>query len=226
MKFKKSLFGFNKKQVKQFVEKNDADQKAMQAQRERIAELVEQNERLTKQVEKYQEDEQAVSRALITSQELADKLKNDAEKYSDIVLTRAKIFYAAWQAYTQTLVASLSDSEVQQLNSVIVKIEKLINAYEGKNVAEQSADLSRKAADEQTSSNEAKTADTSAKSADEKQVPSHNPIKRMEQVSGHAIDLRELVAPTQSLADICRDLGLTATQGELKLDLDATKGED
>lgn len=220
MKFKKSLFGFNKKQVKQFVEKSDADQKAMQAQRERIAELVEQNEALSAEVKKLRDNEEAVSRALIVSQELADKLKDDAERFSDVVLTRAKIFYAAWQAYTQTLVASLSDAEVQQLNGIIVKIERLIDAYEGKSVAKQSADLSRKAAGEQSSS---KAADGTAKTD---KAPSPNPIKRVEQVSGHVIDLRELVAPTQSLADICRDLGLTATQGELKLDLDATKGED
>lgn len=222
MKFKKSLFGFNKKQVKQFVEKNDADQKAMQAQRERIAELAEQNEALSAEVKKLRDNEEAVSRALIVSQELADRMKDDAERFSDVVLTRAKIFYAAWQAYTQTLVASLSDAEVQQLNGIIVKIERLIDAYEGKSVAEQSADLSRKVASEQTSSTAA-AADGSSNGAD---TPSPNPIKRVEQVSGHVIDLRELVAPTQSLADICRDLGLTATQGELKLDLDATKGED
>lgn len=222
MKFKQSLFGFNKKQVKQFVEKSDADQKAMQAQRERIAELVEQNEALSAEVKKLRDNEEAVSRALIVSQELADKLKDDAERFSDVVLTRAKIFYAAWQAYTQTLVASLSDAEVQQLNGIIVKIERLIDAYEGKSVAKQSADLSRKAAGEQSSSKAAAADGT----ANTDKAPSLNPIKRVEQVSGHVIDLRELVAPTQSLADICRDLGLTATQGELKLDLDATKGED
>ena len=34
-----------------------------------------------------------------------------------------------------------------------------------------------------------------------------NPIDKVQKASGQAIDLRELVRPTESLADLCRDLG-------------------
>ncbi|MCM1290248.1 MAG: DivIVA domain-containing protein [Corallococcus sp.] len=35
-----------------------------------------------------------------------------------------------------------------------------------------------------------------------------NPIEKVQQASGQVIDLRELVRPNESLADLCRDLGL------------------
>lgn len=224
MKFKKSLFGYNAKQVdKAIKEKTESDAKVMQQQKERIAELLKQNEELTKEVEKLRGDEEAVSRALVVSQELADKMKNDAEKFSDVVLTRAKIFYAAWQAYAQTMVAALSEKEVEMFNNLVRKVERLINSYDGKNINGETADLVRKVVlpEVETAASNARPNPIAAGIR-----PSNNPIKRLEQASGQAIDLRELIAPKQSLADICKDLGLVASDGELKLDLDATKGED
>ena len=135
MNFKKVFRGYDPDEVDKYIA--DTAQKEQQirtAQKERIDELSDENYTLRQQVKQYQTDEQAISKSLIASQHLAQELKFDAERYSDLVLSRAKIFYATWRAYAKTLIASLSEEEVRQFNVLKKKIEDVINAYEGKDV--------------------------------------------------------------------------------------------
>ena len=113
-------------------------------------------------------------------------MRLDADKYSEFVLTRAKIFCASWQAYSQTLIAALTDEEVKAFNALQKKIESLIADYENRGAKEAAA--------------------TEAKN-DENCVFS-NPISRIEGASEQIIDLNELVTPTQSLEEICIELGV------------------
>ncbi len=141
MNFKKVFRGYDPKQVDKYIaETAQKEQQLRTAQKERIDELSDENYALRQQIKQYQTDEQAISKSLIASQQLAQELKFDAEKYSELVLSRAKIFYATWRAYAQTLLASLSDEEVRQFNILQKKLENVINAYEGKDVAKETAE--------------------------------------------------------------------------------------
>ena len=191
MKFKKVLRGYDPKEVDRHLSETAAkEQEIRAAQKERIAELSEENRALRKLVRQYHADEQAISSSLIASQNLAHEVKLDADKYSEFVLTRAKIFCASWRAYSRTLVASLSDEEVRELNSLQRKIENLIDAYEGKEVAEVAA----------------------AEADSDKKHAFSNPISRIEGVSEQIIDLEELTNPSQSLEEICAELGLACRE--------------
>lgn len=132
MKFKKSFRGYDPEQVERYLKENSEKESKMRAvQKERIDMLSDENFSLRKQLRQYQEDEKAISQSLIDSRHMAEEVKGNAEKYSELVLTRAKTFYAAWKAYSQTLISSLSDEEVIAFNSVLKKIENLINVYQG-----------------------------------------------------------------------------------------------
>ncbi len=138
MNFKKVFRGYDPIEVDNYIAETEAnEQKIRAAQKERIDELSDENYSLRQQVKQYQTDEQAISKSLIASQHLAQELKFDAERYSDLVLSRAKIFYATWRAYAKTLVASLSEEEIRAFNVLQKKIENMINAYEGKDVAKE-----------------------------------------------------------------------------------------
>ena len=187
MKFKKVLRGYDPKEVdRNLAETAAKEQEIRVSQKERIEELSEENRALRKLVKQYHADEQAISSSLIASQNLAKEVRLDADKYSEFVLTRAKIFCASWRAYSQTLVASLSDEEVRELNLLQRKIENLINSYEGKEVAEVAA----------------------AEADSVKNNVFSNPISRIESVGEQIIDLDELTNPSQSLEEICAELGL------------------
>lgn len=151
MKFKKVFRGYDPAQVDKYIAELTAkEQQIRTAQKERIDELSDENYALRQQVKQYQTDEQAISKSLIASQHLAQELKFDAQKYSDLVLSRAKIFYATWRAYAKTLVASLSSDELKAFNELQRKVENVINAYEGKDVErEMSQPLNVKKEDEQ-----------------------------------------------------------------------------
>lgn len=135
MNFKKVFRGYDPDQVDKYIAETALKEQQLRvAQKERIDELLDENYTLRQQVAQYQTDEQAISKSLVASQKLAQELKFDAEKYSDLVLSRAKIFYATWRAYAQTLIASLSPEEVEEFNKIQKKIENIINAYEGKDI--------------------------------------------------------------------------------------------
>ena len=187
MKFKMVLRGYDPKEVdKHLADTSAKEQEIRVAQKERIAELSEENRALKKLVKQYHADEQAISSSIIASQNLAQVVRLDADKYSEFVLTRAKIFCASWQAYSQTLIAALTDEEVRAFNAIQKKIESLIVDYENRGAKEAAA--------------------TEAKN-DENCVFS-NPISRIEGASEQIIDLNELVTPTQSLEEICIELGV------------------
>ncbi len=208
MKFKRVFRGYDVKQVDAYILHVQEDEKQhSQALKERIDELTEENYVLLKQVEQYQTDEKAISKSLIDSQKLADELTQDAEKYSDLVLTRAKIFYAAWSAYSQTLIATLSDDEVKSFNKIQGKIENIINAYEGKNIADDSKDLVQMANSQEDVVMTEQLDITPSEATMQQRL--QNPIDKVQQASDYTIDLRELASTDQSLEQLCADLGLT-----------------
>ena len=187
MKFRKVLRGYDQKEVNKYLNDTASKEQEIRAsQKERIDELLEENRALRKLVHQYHADEQAISQSLIASHSLAKDVRLDADKYSEMVLTRAKIFCASWRAYSQTLVASLSDEEVQEFNSLQRKIEKLICTYEGSEAKEVAA----------AEANSARNEDFS------------NPISRIEGAAEQIIDLNELITPQESLEEICAELGL------------------
>lgn len=235
MKFKKVLSGYSPKQVDEYL--RDLTQKHEQvrlAQKQHLDELTEENYQLRQKVKQFEQDEQAISKSLIESQKLASELKNDAVRFSELVLSRAKVFYATWQAYAKTLVATLDDQELLQFGRLMAKIERLINAYEGKNVhsdvktivdkvrqtdvVETPTDQPQEDADDaqtEVAATETPPAETPdlAPSATTMGVYA-NPIDKVEQ-AGQVIDLRELTKVDDSLEQLCVDLGLiTPQEGE------------
>lgn len=232
MDFKKVFRGYDPQEVEKYIA--DTAQKEQQlraSQKERIDELLDENYILRQQVKQYQTDEQAISKSLIASQNLAQELKFDAEKYSDLVLSRAKIFYATWRAYSQTLIASLSAEEVREFNALQRKIESVINAYEGKDVAKEMTERAennkqtdagvitdtKSDSQKQAVATEALVQSAEASMAETVEVtPSEttmgvfaNPITKIENAADQVIDLRELTHPDMSLEDLCAELGLT-----------------
>lgn len=196
MKFDRVFRGYNPEQVDKFLEdeqKKHSDQLALQ--RQRLEEFADENWSLRKQVEKYKAEEEAISKSLVESQKVAEQTQNDAEKFAQLTLLRAKIFYATWNAYSQTLVSALSDEEVARFNELKRKVESVINAYEGGDVAKEAAAIA-----EVLKTNDGKTAPQTT-----------NPIQKVEQAA-HAIELQELMVPKQSLGDLCRDLGLNVSK--------------
>ena len=188
MKFKKVFRGYDPKEVDRHLnETANKEQQIRASQKERIDELLEENRTLRSTVQKYQANEQAISQALVDSHRLAEDLKLDAERYSKLVLNRAKIFCASWRAYSQTLAATLTDKEVREFNALQRKIEGLIAAYEGKDDREVAA----------------------AQAVSDTAHAFFNPIDKVEGASEQVIDLKELVSPSQTLDEICAELGLT-----------------
>ena len=202
MKFRKVFRGYDPAQVENYlVTQEKKNSEICSAQKQRIDELAQENTALRTVVAKYREDESAVSKALVASNKLALELQNDAEKFSELTLSRAKIFYATWYAYSQTFVSALSGEEVRQFNQLKLKVERIINAFEGQNVQHFASEVMEKL-----------TAEESAEHTDAVGQTAHvNPIEKITAVA-HARELSELLKPTETLGELCRDLGLNTDE--------------
>ena len=188
MKFSKSFRGYNVAEVDNYIQnQQQCFDEVTATQKERIFELVDENGKLQQQLDQYRLDEKAISQSLVESNKLAVQLKNDAENYSKVVLQRAKVFYATWQSYAKTMLTALSSQEVAQFNLLLKKIEQLMQDYQGDDTAV--------VASQQLAS----TVDA---------TNLVNPVNKVANASGHAIDLAEILKPEQSLEELCGDLGL------------------
>ena len=130
MKFDKSFRGYDTTQVDNYLKaQQDHFDQVTATQKQRIFQLSDENEQLKAQLSKYQLDEKAIKDSLIESQKLAIQLKNDADKYSNLVLKRAKLFYATWQAYAKTMLNALSPQEMAQFSALMHQIEGLMQSF-------------------------------------------------------------------------------------------------
>ncbi len=213
MQFKKCFRGYNPQQVDKYINETAQKEKDIRiAQKQRIDQLTEENRLLTEQVMQYQQDEQAISKSLIETQKLVEEMRGDAERFSQLVLARAKLFYASWRAYSQTLIATLSPQEVENFNKLQKKLEFIINAYEGKDVHAETIQLKERILNGKQPQ---QCASTTAQPAEDANVtPTQttmgvykNPITAVEQAA-QVIDLRELATTDLNLEEICKDLGL------------------
>jgi cell division septum initiation protein DivIVA len=211
MKFNKEFRGYNKAEVDAYIADTERKTEEVQrSQKERIFQLVEENSKLLEQVSQYQRDEQAISKSLVESQKLATELTGDAERFAALTLSRAKIFYATWQSYAKTLMSGLTDEEVRQFNMLSKRIEDIINAFEGNDVAETIAvvDTRLGSAEKSIIAENRSTIPTTKTMA---QIPDRlvNPIEKVVvATTANNTELMDMLKPDKSLEELCRELGL------------------
>ena len=73
--FKTSIFGYNKKEVKKYLQKqNEIDESVLEQQKQRIFILREENARLTTKLKGYKHREKAILAAMIDSRKQAESI--------------------------------------------------------------------------------------------------------------------------------------------------------
>ncbi|MCM1195249.1 MAG: DivIVA domain-containing protein [Corallococcus sp.] len=216
MEFKRVFRGYDVDEVDKYISETEEKERTIRrAQRERIDELSDENYSLRQQLNELKANREAVSEALIISQNAAKETELNAKEYSDRVLFQAKKFYATWQAYSKTIAASFTDDELKAFNGLQRKIERAISAYEkerfddAQTAATDVAEVSVSADFDERSPSESELDATSPDADEVKQTGKLvNPIEKVESASKHTIDLRELTRTDESLEDLCADLGL------------------
>ena len=96
---------------------------------------------------------------------------------------------------------------MKSFNKIQGKIENIINAYEGKNIADDSKDLVQMANSQEDVVMTEQLDITPSEATMQQRL--QNPIDKVQQASDYTIDLRELASTDQSLEQLCADLGLT-----------------
>lgn len=229
MKFRKKFRGYDPYEVDRYLQEHaEKESKIRASQKERIDQLADENYVLRQELKGYRSDEKAIAQSLIESQNLAKEVKFNAEVYADVVLHRAKTFYATWRAYSQTLVSSLSKEEVAAFNALHKKIENLINAYEGKDVDYEMSQLDENKAAGEADATEAdsegvmnelaaKSADMIEKAREAKRQKKESKISFVESKrdSDDEEELLELVFPVNDAHEpLAQQEDVAAAQGQ------------
>ena len=133
MEFKKVFRGYDPKQVDRYIaETAERESSTLVAQRDRIDELSEENYNLRERITELTRRQNDVAEVMLTAQRVANDIEQNAKDYADRALVEAKKFYATWQAYSKTIVASFSEDELKAFADLENKIGNVITEYERK----------------------------------------------------------------------------------------------
>lgn len=232
MEFRKVFHGYDPHSVDKYLsDLTEQNKKIHSSQRERIDELLDENATLRDRIAELQAKENAVTDALVVSRNAALLMEQQAKDYSDKALFQAKKFYATWQAYAQTVVSSFTKEELAAFNGLQRKIERVIAEYEreAKKNAEKIPFSQRMERELEELNRRSRELEASEKAAAAASAPTEqsaqeatsdvtdkllNPIDKVEKAAEQAIDLRELTRTSDSLEDLCADLGLVGGKDE------------
>lgn len=232
MEFRKVFHGYDPHSVDKYISDTaEQNKKIHSSQRERIDELLDENATLRDRIAELQAKENAVTDALVVSRNAALLMEQQAKDYSDKALFQAKKFYATWQAYAQTVVSSFTKEELAAFNGLQRKIERVIADYEreakknaekipfSQRMERELEELNRRSRELEASEKAAAAASAPTEQSAQEAVSDVtdkllNPIDKVEKAAEQAIDLRELTRATDSLEDLCADLGLTGGKDE------------
>lgn len=232
MEFRKVFHGYDPHSVDKYLsDLTEQNKKIHSSQRERIDELLDENATLRDRIAELQAKENAVTDALVVSRNAALLMERQAKDYSDKALFQAKKFYATWQAYAQTVVSSFTKEELAAFNGLQRKIERVIAEYEreakknaekipfSQRMERELEELNRRSRELEASEKAAAAASAPAEQSAQEAVSDVtdkllNPIDKVEKAAEQAIDLRELTRATDSLEDLCADLGLVGGKDE------------
>ncbi len=197
--FKTVFRGYDPKEVDKFITLTlDQEATTRRAQRERIEELSEENYNIRERLAELQRAQNDVADALVTAQTVARDIEKNAKDYADKALIEAKKFYATWQAYSKTIIASFTEDELAAFSSLEAKIGDVIANYERRlkgekpNVAEPAAEdlgFDEKPADAdanavgQSEDNAEETAETKVKPANRHSMSAADFVKTIERAA-------------------------------------------
>ncbi len=212
VRFKLSRRGYDVDEVESYIATERARAEDVQlAQRERIAALKEQCAKQEEQLNELKGREEQIKQALITATRNADRLTEDVKARYAIELDRLRLFRAKWTgAYEQLKERYRFDKDALNMESVAVSVEmelgKLLSQdfslAKGDDVDEME-EYFKSEVDRLTSSTRAPSPTDAPEAAELRE-------KLKAAGSSAAFSFEEALHPKESLAEICRALGLKA----------------
>ena len=183
-KFQKKLRGYDVKEVDSFIAATTAAyEERLTRQAEAIDELKAQCATLRAENAAFSERERSVSKALLAASEKAEEIEAAAKVRYSLEIQRLKAFQEKWADYMDKFQGDKAiGADVRQFAEFLTNLEQDLTA-----VMERDLNMSA-------------TVPT---------VKYQEGLSQKAKGSSHGFDLREALTPKQTLAEICRELGLT-----------------
>lgn len=222
-RFARTRRGYDIDAVEAFItsEQNRADD-ALREQKERIAALKAENAKLSCELDSLRAREEQIKTTLVSATEKADKMTLDLKLRYAMELDRLKLFRAKWtQAYEEMKERYHFSKDALNMESVAVSTELEIQKFlsqdfsltKGDDADKMESDFKGEAARLTPARSGAEELKAKLLEAEEKK--NRQQQKQVAYTSaesgGVAFSLEDALAPKESLADICRYLGLNAT---------------
>lgn len=184
-KFQIKLRGYDRKEVDDYISAVTASfEERLQAQSDRIDELRAENATLRAENDGFREREKSVSKALLAASEKAEEIEAAAKVRYSLEIQRLKQFREKWSDELDRISRDkVAFTEAKRFTDFMDELEGELTA-----IMEHDLNMSVTAGAEK--------------------YAEYLKEKREKKVS-HGFDLKEALTPKQTLAEICKELGLT-----------------
>lgn len=195
MKFKKQVFGYDKKQVDDLVLSSKKTFLTMEEQKERIVSLVKENEELKEKLKEYENRDKSVSRTISAANDTADDIISKAQSIYEMEIKRVKTFQLLWEQVANKLLEHSEIGKSEEINQLSSKLDTLLKNY----VAQGSSKTSVNTANLiNPVSKVTGMLDAQMRQDEETKVAASRPV----------IELSEVAKVTKTLEELCKELGL------------------
>ncbi|MDE6302528.1 MAG: hypothetical protein K2M36_02945, partial [Clostridia bacterium] len=209
-------------EVEKFIsDERERNDEVQLSQRERINGLTDENKRLSDELAVYKEKEEQIKNAFITATQNADKLTADVKARYAEELERLRLFRAKWiGAYEQLKDRYHFDKDALNMESVAVSTQLELQRFLSQDFSLNKGGGTSEMEDYFRSEVERLTDKqlSMQKSSGTASVPTSSVIELKERIkeaeskkkeqSAVAFSLEDALNPTESLAEICKSLGL------------------
>ena len=135
MRFNTERFGYNMKEVDEFVEKANRENNAsLQEQRALVADLRAEIDLLKSELQKYKQQDSSISDALIAAVETAKQIEENSKNIYDLEIRRVRSLYDKWQGYLDEMMDRYPAMKEQfDPSTITTAFKKSINEVLAKN---------------------------------------------------------------------------------------------
>lgn len=126
-KFKKSMNGYDKKQVNEYLCALELKTKSNEnTLKEKIGLLEEELLSYKREIAKYKNKEESLSAAMVKMIDFEKTVKDNAEKEKDIEIERAELFKKKWEEYAYDLLGVNPKEGVDRMDDLICEYKRSV----------------------------------------------------------------------------------------------------
>ncbi|MEG2085943.1 MAG: DivIVA domain-containing protein [Clostridia bacterium] len=199
-RFKIVFRGYDIEEVDEFIDNNiNKSSDIMAEQKTRIFELLEENRKLTEEIEQGKKQQNNISGALLQATAKADQIIAEARILADAEIERVRIFQSKWEFYATKMLVELAPKQRMLYEKLSQRVDEALGKF---SIDTQNRKLSAATLTDNAPVNHIKKMENVMEEVNH----SKQNLPETKIATQHAIELNEVYDTKESLEDLLNDL--------------------